>query len=197
MKKIKQFGDIPYYIANDKNRKGQPIILHIHGAGSRGSIETAIGANPVLRYAEAHADFPFKIYAPVCMKDTWFDLYEQLSAFIEYLRENEVSSDIFLCGISMGGYCSWQLLQSKPEFFKKAIICCGGGMYWNAGRIKTPVRAFHGRLDRSVFPEESEKMVNAVNACGGSAVLTFYDELSHNVWDTVFSDKENYKWLLK
>ena len=46
-------------------------------------------------------------------------------------------------------------------------------MYWNAGTLANiPVWAFHGKLDTCVYPEESEKMVKAVNANGGSARLT-------------------------
>ncbi len=193
----KRFQQLSYYVANDK-RKAQPVIVHIHGAGSRGNdLQIAIDANPILRYAEQNTDFPFKIYAPQCHRDTWFDLYEQLSAFLDYVREQEENVELYLTGISMGGYCSWQLLQSKPTLFRKAIVCCGGGMYWNAQAIKTPVRAFHGKLDETVFWEESQKMVNAVRACGGDAELTVYDELAHNVWDRVFSDKKNYRWLLR
>ncbi len=199
MKMIKKkFKGISYYVANDDKSGKQPIIVHIHGAGSRGNdLQTAIDANPLLAYLKRHADFPFKIYAPQCHANTWFDIYERLSAFIDFIQKKEKGATLYLTGISMGGYCAWSLLQSKPTLFRKAIICCGGGMYWNAGRIKTPVRAFHGKLDSTVRYEESQKMVEAVNASGGQAELTLYDELSHNVWDRVFSTEENYNWLLQ
>ncbi len=194
----KKFKEISYYVANDKKNGVQPVIVHIHGAGSRGSdLQIAINGNPILRYLQTDGEFPFKIYAPQCHANTWFDLYEQLSAFLDFIQEQEKGNELYLTGISMGGYCSWQILQSKPNFFKKAIICCGGGMYWNAARIKTPVKAFHGKLDLVVYVEESQKMVNAVKANGGYAELTIYDDLAHNVWDTVFSNADNYRWLLQ
>ena len=64
----------------------------------------------------------------------------------------------------MGGYGTWQLAISMPEAFAAIVPICGGGMYWDAGRLKkVPVWAFHGDSDPTVFPEESVKMVNAVN----------------------------------
>ncbi len=194
-----KFKRINYYIYSNNESENVPVIIHIHGAGSRGNdIQLAIDSNPIIKYAEnLNGGFPFKVYAPHCYADTWFDIFEQLLEFIEYVKSQESGSAIFLTGISMGGYCSWQLLESKPNLFKKAIICCGGGMYWNAGRIKTPVRAFHGKLDGTVFVEESVKMCEAVKREGGKAELTIFDDLSHNCWDRTFLIKDNYDWLLK
>ncbi len=193
-----QFQSIRYYVANaDKNNL--PVIVHVHGAGSRGDdLQIAIDANPQLKFFESHPDFPqFKIYAPQCHANTWFDLFEQLSAFVEWVKQTENTDKIFLTGMSMGGYTSWQLLASKPDLFKKAIICCGGGMYWNAGRIKTPVRAFHGKLDDTVYYEESVKMVDAVNRTGGNAELITCETLGHDCWSRAFLDEESYLLLLR
>ncbi len=194
-----KYKNIQYYVYQNIEKTNLPVIIHIHGAGSRGKdLDLAINSNPIIKFSENSKDeFPFKIYAPQCHADTWFDIYEQLLDFIEFIKEKESKSSIYLTGISMGGYCSWQLLMSKPNLFKKAIICCGGGMYWNADKIKTPIKIFHGKLDKTVFCEESIKMFNAVNASGGCAELTIFDELEHNCWDKVFYMKENYEWLLK
>ena len=70
-------------------------------------------------------------------------------------------------------------------------------MYWNAGRLaNVPVWAFHGERDKLVLPEESEKMVAAVNAAGGCARLSLYPEVCHEVWLDVYSDAEVFAWLL-
>ena len=64
-------------------------------------------------------------------------------------------------------------------------------------RLKNvPVWAFHGERDTLVLPEESEKMVAAVNSCGGNALLSLYPEICHEVWLDVYSDAEVFKWLL-
>lgn len=196
-----KFGKLEYleFQPNGFVKDGKyPTIIHFHGAGSRGNDVHILENQAILCHAKNANEFPFLIFAPQCSADCWFDLFEQLKAFVDMVKEVPyVNTDrLFLSGVSMGGYASWQMLMSKPEIFKKAVICCGGGMYWNAGRIKTPVWAFHGVVDETVFFEESKKMVDAVNKKGGSAKLTSYEGVGHNCWDKTYSNPEIYKWLL-
>lgn len=178
--------------------KKYPLIIHFHGAGSRGDNVEILKNQSIMQYANAAKDFPFVMFLPQCSANTWFDVFEQLRAFVKtvvglpYVDKDKV----YLSGVSMGGYASWQMLMSEPNIFRKAIICCGGGMYWNAARIKIPVWAFHGTDDPTVFFEESEKMVNAVNRSGGHAKLTEYKGVGHNCWEKTYSNPEIYKWLL-
>ena len=184
--------------ANFSENKKYPVIIHFHGAGSRGDNVEILKNQSIMQYANDTKDFPFVMFLPQCSANTWFDLFEQLKAFVKtvvalpYVDKNKV----FLSGVSMGGYASWQMLMSEPEIFRNAVICCGGGIYWNAARIKTHVWAFHGTDDPIVFFEESEKMVNVVNRVGGNAKLTEYKGVGHNCWEKTYSNPEIYKWLL-
>lgn len=184
--------------ADFSENKKYPLIIHFHGAGSRGDNVEILKNQSIMQYANDTKDFPFVMFLPQCSANTWFDLFEQLKAFVKtvvalpYVDKNKV----FLSGVSMGGYASWQMLMSEPDIFRKAVICCGGGIYWNAARIKTSVWAFHGTDDPIVFFEESEKMVNAVNRTGGNAKLTEYKGVGHNCWEKTYSSPEIYKWLL-
>ena len=100
-------------------------------------------------------------------------------------------------GISMGGYATWQLAMSMPEVFAAIVPICGGGMYWNAGRLaNVPVWAFHGKEDPTVLVEESEKMVAAVNKNGGKAKLTVYFGCRHDSWSETYKNPEVFAWLL-
>lgn len=179
--------------------KKYPIIIHFHGAGSRGDNVEILNNQSIMSYANNTENFPFVMFLPQCSANTWFDVFEQLRAFVKTVvglpyvdKEN-----VYLSGVSMGGYAAWQMLMSAPDIFRKAIICCGGGMYWNAARIKIPVWAFHGTDDPTVFFEESQKMVNAVNRSGGHAKLTEYKGVGHNCWEKTYSNPEIYKWLLE
>ena len=70
-------------------------------------------------------------------------------------------------------------------------------MYWNASRlVNVPIWAFHGEKDPVVLKEESIKMVNAVNKCGGNARLTIYPENEHNAWSDTYNNHEVFRWLL-
>ena len=97
----------------------------------------------------------------------------------------------------MGGYAVWQLAMSMPDCFAAIVPICGGGMYWNAGRLAgLPIWAFHGGKDEYIFPEESQKMVDAVSRNGGKAKLTVYPENAHDVWCDTYSNPQVYSWLL-
>jgi len=59
-----------------------------------------------------------------------------------------------------------------------------------------PLRIFHGEKDKVVLPCESKHMTEYINAKGGCATLTLYPECDHNCWDKVYTNKENFEWLL-
>ena len=51
-------------------------------------------------------------------------------------------------------------------------------------------------LDEVVFPEESVKMVRAINKNGGNAKITMFEKADHNAWDPAFSLDEMWEWML-
>ena len=181
------------------NRQKNPVILCLHGAGTRGTDISLVKNYSLLKETEQMESFPFIVVAPQCSENTWFDMWPTLKALVREIAALPYTDEarFYLAGNSMGGYAAWQLAMSMPEAFAAVAPICGGGMYWNAGRlVNVPVWAFHGALDTTVFPEESEKMVSAVNRAGGSARLTVYPEAGHNAWTPAYSDPELYKWFL-
>ena len=182
----------------DEN-KIYPVILSLHGAGTREDFG-AMYDTALYVEADQHADFPFIIVAPHCPENTWLDLWEHLMDFARMVAAAPYTDKkrLYLTGASMGGYATWQLAMSMPEYFAAIAPVCGGGMYWNAGRlVNIPVWAFHGALDKTVLPRESELMVDAVNRCGGNARLTIYPENGHNAWTDTYENPELYTWFLQ
>jgi len=176
-----------------------PVILCLHGAGTRGTDISLVKNYSLLSEASKLEDFPFIIIAPQCSENTWFDMWPTLKSLVREISALPYTDEtrIYLTGNSMGGYGAWQLAMSMPEYFAAVAPICGGGMYWNAGRlVNVPVWAFHGALDDTVFPAESEKMVNAINAAGGNAKLTVFPDAGHNAWTPAYSAPELYKWFL-
>lgn len=196
------FETLPYIIHApadfDKNRK-YPILLHIHGAGTRGITLEEYAASDSFPMMRASAGNELVIISPHCTKNSWYDLFETLIRFAHFVKDLPFADPerLYLMGISMGGYAAWQLAMSQPELFAAMIPICGGGMYWNASRlIDIPIWAFHGGKDGTVFPEESIHMVEKVNKRGGNAKLTIYPENEHNAWTDTFSNPEVFRWLL-
>ena len=181
-------------------QKKYPVILFLHGAGSRGEDTTALEKNPYFLITEKHLDFPFITVAPLCIKDTWFELMDDLSKIIHEIEESDfVDVDrMYAVGASMGGYAVWQLAMNLPYVFAAIIPICGGGMYWNARRlVGTAIWAFHGDSDDVVFAEESVKMVEKVNAAGGDAKLTIYENTGHDSWSETYSNYKVFRWLIE
>ena len=197
----KKFEDLEYLETHDENfdpEKKHPLIIDIHGAGGRNTSLKVIG-NRFLYEAIKERGYGFVTAAPLCRHDSWFDCFETLKRFIDDLISRDYIDEdrVYLIGTSMGGYCVWQLALSTPEKFAAIVPICGGGMYWNARRlVDLPIWAFHGALDTTVYPEESQKMVDAVNRRGGNAKLTIYPDCEHAAWVPAFADQDVYKWLL-
>lgn len=196
-------GNLRYVIHYPKTfeeTKPQPVLLHLNGAGSRGNdIKPCLETRSVTLGANAFPEYPFVTVVPLCSADTWFDLWEHLEELVRWIAAQPFTDRkrIYLTGGSMGGYATWQLAMSMPEYFAAIAPVCGGGMYWNARRLENiPIWAFHGGKDPVVFPEESQKMVDAVNKRGGNAKLTIYPENGHNAWDDTYSNPELYRWFL-
>ena len=200
--KVFEFEGIKYvirypncYVEGEK----YPTILHLHGAGTRGdNIDDVLGG-AFFRFTDDKEDFPFVTVAPQCNANSWFDIFEKLIK----LAKNIVTESFcdperyYLIGLSMGGYAAWQLGMSCPELFAAMIPICGGGMAWNAARLKSvPVWAFHGALDPTVSPEETRLMVNGVNQCGGRARFTLYPDAYHDAWSPTYCNPEVFDWLL-
>ena len=191
-----------WYPKNYVEGKKYPTLFHLHGAGSRGThFETFEGSTStlirVLESEESALSDGFVII-PQCHGDSWFDFFSELIALAKHMYEQPFvdQSNFNGSGVSMGGYGIYQVMQAVPELFHKAIICCGGGMYWNAGRIKNiKFRIFHGATDDVVYPEEAKRMYERLIQEGAEASLMIYPDCNHNCWDKTFTNFENFEWL--
>lgn len=182
----------------DSSRK-YPAIVMLHGAGTRGRDPAPLVNNPFFQEVNRLEEFPFLVFAPLCDDISWYDRLPQLKALVQLASASSLVEEdrLYLMGASMGGYAAWQLAMSIPDYFAAIVPICGGGIYAFADRLKNvPAWAFHGQKDRVVYPEESVRMVEAVNSAGGSAKLTIYPENEHNAWSDTYSNPAVYRWLL-
>lgn len=185
------------YPEDFSERKKYPLVIYLHGAGGRGADISIIQNHSFFHETEKY-NFNAVFMAPQCYEDSWFSIFEQLQKFAVYAKSLDYvdKERIYLIGASMGGYATWQLAMSKPDIFAAIVPICGGGMYWNAGRLKNMgVWAFHGECDPIVYCEESKKMVQAVNNNGGHAKLTVYSGIDHNAWLPTFNNEGMWAWL--
>lgn len=191
------------YIWNIPNtdKEQLPLIIYIHGAGGRGNditkMPTSMGP---IGEIKAGRQIDAIVAMPQCRWNTWFEAFPILLEFIDEIRQHPKVdiNRIYLCGASMGGYTTWQVGMARPEWFAAMVPICGGGMYWNAERLRNvPIWAFHGAEDTTVLPEESIHMVEKVNRAGGNAKLTIYPNVGHASWVNAFAEDEMWEWMFE
>ena len=191
-----------YYPKNYEEGKKYPIFFHLHGAGSRGINFEGFKDSVILDILEKE-DSPLSeciCVFPQCHEDTWYSIFTPLIELTKHIYNSSFTdkSRFNGSGISMGGYGIYQLMMCLPELFNKAIVCCGGGMYWNASRMKNiKFRIFHGDNDPAVYVNEAQNMYKKLIECGAEASLTIYPNCEHNCWEKTYSNYENLSWLMK
>ena len=175
-----------------------PMILFLHGAGERGDNLDLVKKHGPPKLIEEGKKFPFIIVSPQCPADQWWSPEVLISLLDELVGAYKVdTARIYLTGLSMGGYGTWDLASLYPERFAAIAPICGGGRRAMAFRLRDiPVWAFHGGKDPVVPLRESEEMVQAIKAAGGTAKLTVYPEASHDSWTVTYNNQELYDWFL-
>ena len=73
------------YPDNYREEEKYPVIFHTHGSGSRGADLSKLNIDVPIRNNPSANNFI--IVAPQCYADTWFEIFEQLIKFCEYIYE--------------------------------------------------------------------------------------------------------------
>jgi predicted peptidase len=106
------------------------------------------------------------------------------------------SRQIYVTGLSMGGYGTWDAAMRRPDLFAAAVPVCGGADETKAARIaKMPIWVFHGARDPVVKVARSDHMIAALLKAGGNPGYTRYPGEEHASWDPAYRDPELFKWL--
>ena len=213
---------VPYQVyvppSYDPTRRW-PVILFLHGAGERGDDglrQTEVGIGTAIRL---HRDwFPAIVVMPQCPVDSIWNGAVEDAAFRALERTiDELHGDpsrVYIAGLSMGGYGSWQMLMDHPGVFAAIVTAAGGvtappsmkelfvhvagGDPYRvvAERVRgVPAWLFHGGADPVVPVMESRRMVEALRAVGSPVRYTEYPGVEHDSWDTAFGQRELWEWL--
>lgn len=121
-----------------------------------------------------------------------------VQALVEKMRKELPidSTRIYVCGLSMGGYATWELAARDPDLWAAAIPICGAGDPSHAGRLtRLPIWALHGGADTVIPVERSREMVRAINAAGGQVVFTEYPGVGHNSWTPTLDSRHVWDWM--
>jgi len=200
------------YLPNDYGKDPQkkwPLILFLHGYGERGGDLELLKNHPLPKTLDQQSNFPFIVVSPQLplAKEDWSDLIDPLKVLVDDIQTQYSvdSHHVYLTGISMGGFGTWEFALRYPHYFAAAVPIAGGGQYYsnvppeNICDLKDlPIWVFHGELDTIVLPVKDKIMVDALKACGGNVQFTLYPEADHpDSWILAYADPELYKWLLE
>ena len=199
----KVFEGLTYLISYPQGfceEKKYPLVVFLHGAGSREETTESLRSSKVLKsFLDRQDERGYVLLAPLCKRGTWNEWMMLLVRLVEKYRGISYIDEtrIHLTGYSMGGYGTWALATLYPNWFASAMPICGGASAGFAmNLVNLPIRAFHGLRDQTVDPIESLQMAKAVNLQGGHAELILFPELGHTCFYSVYSDEKNYDWLL-
>lgn len=182
----------------NKDLRPWPLMIFLHGSGERGDDISLVKTHGPPKIVEQDKNFPFMLVSPQCPANRWWNPGELKLLIDEVCHHHRVDPQrIYLTGLSMGGYGTWEMAMHYPELFAAVAPICGGGDPDNACRLKNiPVWAFHGGEDHVVLPKKSEEMVEAVKACGGAVKYTLYPEAGHDSWTETYDNPDLYQWFL-
>ena len=178
-----------------------PLLLFLHGSGERGNDLELVKKHgpPKLVEQEAHQKaWPFITVSPQCPKEVRWNA-AALAKLVEHVANTHRVDRrrIYVTGLSMGGSGTWSLLAENPGLFAAAMPLCGKGDPAVAEKIaKTPVWIFVGRKDKAETVENCGQMEQALRAAGGSAQITYYDDLEHDCWTETYNNPAVWQWLL-
>lgn len=183
----------------EQSNQRWPLLIFLHGAGERGDDVQRVALQGPFRLMKEGKQFPAIVVAPQCAKDEWWDVDVLMAMLAEISEKYRVDEDrIYLTGMSMGGYGTWMWASREPERFAAIVPICGGGNKLLAWKLtKIPIWAFHGVKDPTVPVQESQRMVDAVNAAGGKALLTLYPDVAHEAWAPAYQNQEMWDWMFQ
>ena len=213
---------LPYrmYVPKDYDAsKSYPVVLYFHGAGERGNDNTHIfrGGSILQRLLmpEERKNNPCIIIAPQCAANSQWVLspwdpgtYDhtkiQVSPYMsaaEELLDDVIknysvdTSRLYVSGISMGGFGTWDLISRNPKKFAAAIPVCGGiDESYMEGLKGMPIRTFHAADDPIVSCAGTVR-ANQLLKDHGDFLYTEYATGGHLIWDKAYGTGGLTTWL--
>lgn len=198
-----------------------PLVIFLHGSGERGNDNEAQLKWGVMNFAsdENMIRYPAFVIAPQCPLNTsWANLNRDrnntqislqpaptkpMQLLIELIGQLKKmlrvdTTRIYITGLSMGGFGTYDAIMRYPKLFAAAVPVCGGGDVSKASLIaQIPIWIFHGAEDPSVSPVYSLDMLQALTKAGAHPGFTQYPEVGHFSWLGAYSDELMMEWLFR
>ena len=216
---------MPYRLYTPENydpNKKYPVILSLHGAGSRAEDNKKHLRDWVAAWTGSSVQdkYPSFIVMPQTSKDksmgtwsgtTWKTVTYDLDQVPEsksmrlakeildkVIADHSIDTNrVYIMGASMGGCGTWNFCMRYPDIVAAAIPVCGNSDVTKGAILKDiPIWTFHGDQDTGVPFEASVKMVDAIKAAGGTKVkFTIYPGVGHGSFKLFWKEGALVDWL--
>ena len=177
-----------------------PLVIYLHGKSHRGNDLNKLKGYGLPYLIEKGHKYDFIIASPQCPATTTWTEIDWLSPLLNDLSEKyRIDPDrVYVVGISLGGYGTWQAAVDHPDKIAAIIPLCGGCVdSLKICKIKNiPVWAFHGTADKLVNISETENLVEKLLNCDGNVKFTRLENAGHDITN-IFEKQEIYDWLIK
>jgi len=178
--------------------KQWPLMIFLHGSGESGVDLEKVKVHGPAKLIEAGKKFPFIVVSPQAPPQTGWKS-DVLKALLDDLKKKlRVDRDrVYLTGLSMGGFGTWDLAEKYPDEFAGIAPICGGGDVGKVWKLRhMPVWCFHGAKDNVVPIASSQIMVDSLRKFNPGVKFTIYPELEHNSWEVTYNNDSLYDWFL-
>jgi predicted peptidase len=195
-----------------------PLVIFLHGSGERGNDNNAQLQWGVMNFATDQNMMlhPAVVIVPQCPeKISWsnFARGDELKLNAEpskpmalviglirkFIKDGQVDPNrIYITGLSMGGYGTYDAIERYPDLFAAAVPVCGGGDASLASKIANiPIWIFHGADDPAVNTKYDHAMLEALTKAGARPGFTQYPEVGHFSWIMAYSEPMMMEWLFR
>lgn len=202
-----------------------PLVVFLHGAGERGNDnehQLDLGASLFLKDS-LRKQFPAIVIFPQCPFDsTWnrfttgqdtTDTYNRsldtsalttperlVKLLMDSLATNNIADKkrIYIGGLSLGGFGTYDLVIHYPGYFAAAFSICGQAnlrLFTEKAR-NVPLWIFHGEVDNVIPVTPNRELYKSLKHHGAKNVkYTEYPGVYHNSWVNAFAEPNLLPWL--
>lgn len=193
------YGYLLHKPQNIKTKK--PLIVFLHGSGEKGTDLEKVKIHGPLKYVKHH-ELDAYILAPQCPDNTYWESESLYQLILKVSQENNVDANrIYLTGLSMGGWGTWNLAIAHPDMFAAIVPIAGFvdrvPLIEDCKIAAIPTWIFHGLLDDVVDVNYSSVIYKRLKACNANVKLTIFDDANHDSWSRVYDNPEIYEWMLQ
>ena len=177
-----------------------PLIVFLHGSGEGGTWDAPTQPTAGIPVRTVKSTLPFLVVSPL-MRGTWSinGLAERdvLDTLADVQARAHVDPErIHLTGLSLGAFAGWAVAAHQPDRFASLSLFAGGGQPELVGNLRSVTTwVFHGAADPNVPPEESVRMVHAMQALGLPVRYTEFPGGKHDCWQQPYAGDMLYRWM--